>query len=970
MAGKLLESLILVFGTDLAGLNKGMDQASGKIKNWSRDAKKDVSGVKGEFDSLGRSASGLLAGLVSLAAAAKMLGDGLQYNAQIETMRLGLASIVSANETLLDQNGKQIEGAQKLAYAKEQVEGVFAQLKQDAIDTTATLPQLISSFQAAVGPAMAMGLSLDETRRVTVSLVQAMGAMGIPLDQARQEINSILQAQITEDSQLAKNLGLNNEMVKSWSAQGKLVENMLGRLKDFAVAGKEAGNTWEGATSTLNDNFDSILGVITSPAFDEFKQFIIELNNDAFGESAQENARIWGQLIGDGLSTGLEIAKSIGRVLLTAAEGWKRIISFGASIGAKVGGEGVRIEQRNLELDKAGYGYLSAGIRKNASDADLIKSAYALGYSEDQVKHIATIMKTVRLRVERAVNDQVAETADGLIAEIEGVTPKKGNFKAAPRTRTGSTGKSGKSTKAAKNPKGSTARGSIFDGPENAYELAMSSAGVTGSVTKELEAAKKLLNDLEYIRKKGKITSEEQHQLEIKINNAKEKIRTTTEQINEASSKGKKEKKEEAERVAKEEQEKFKRIGSSVVSALSSVAESNFEGLPDHLGQSIQSAAVDGLVEAFGESAQVQSALAMLGKTISSPAGIALSFGAALIGGILNATGRAKKEAKDFQNYLDGIRERHNNNPTSELRQIQKEREGDETLAGLLKEREKAQYFVDLYSDPNYQGGAFKDRAPFFKDQLAAIDKQIEAANATYDAAEESATAAEKLQKAGETLAIKRTLYEEGRISPEEWIAELKKQAAGKMITSGPNGGWNWTTPEGIQWQEDMNAAREALKLEREGGRTLTGDSLARAQNDAGILSDQKLLDILTGTFNREKGEHGESWATTTEEGISLGKEIADLAKRIGEGLKDALGQYSQFNPLPVKDYSIQQLFAAGPQQRFFYERQSTVNLHLRVDGKTDEASIAKMFTKPDMRDLLRTSVGMADAAVNIIPGQ
>ncbi len=248
------------------------------------------------------------------------------------------------------------------------------------------------------------------------------------------------------------------------------------------------------------------------------------------------------------------------------------------------------------------------------------------------------------------------------------------------------------------------------------------------------------------------------------------------------------------------------------------------------------------------------------------------------------------------------------------------------------------------------------------------FDKNDEAAEKQKQAAEEQKKAAEDQKKAA--FELKRTQYEEGMISPEEWITELLKQAKGKMITSGPNGGWNWNTQEGIKWQKDMNAAQEALRLKRDGGHALTGDDLARAQNDAGILSDQSLLDILTRTFNKEKGDHGESWATTTEEGISLGQELRNLADKIKDGMKDALGQFSQFNPLPVKDYSIQQLFAAGPQQRFFVESAGRVDVNLRIDGKVDKAAIMSLQNDPDVKGMFANMANQGNAAMRLVPGQ
>jgi len=78
-----------------------------------------------------------------------------------------------------------------------------------------------------------------------------------------------------------------------------------------------------------------------------------------------------------------------------------------------------------------------------------------------------------------------------------------------------------------------------FASVESANAIALAKVGAYGlGAAGELAAAKKLLNDLQFIGAKAKLDSKEQHELELKILSAKEKIRTATEAIAKAQKDG------------------------------------------------------------------------------------------------------------------------------------------------------------------------------------------------------------------------------------------------------------------------------------------------------------------------------------------------------------------------------------------------------------------------------------------------
>lgn len=130
-------------------------------------------------------------------------------------------------------------------------------LNQIAVDSLqlvgVTSGQLTDLFQIALTNATKITAQSKEfadpikaAERLTISFAGAFGALGIPLHQASQEMGSILTGQIDSNSVLAKGLGITNEQVAAWSAQGKLVDQLVGRLAPFvagnALAAKSIGS--------------------------------------------------------------------------------------------------------------------------------------------------------------------------------------------------------------------------------------------------------------------------------------------------------------------------------------------------------------------------------------------------------------------------------------------------------------------------------------------------------------------------------------------------------------------------------------------------------------------------------------------------------------------------------------------------------------------------------------------------------
>lgn len=248
---------------------------------------------------------------LGIAALKKIATSGIELNSDFEQTQLGIAATIASLAELRNSGGVKLEGADALegglVLAREQMQ----KLKIDAVNTTATFEQIAPAFQAAIGPGLAAGLTLDQIRETTVKIAQAAGAIGLPMEQLNQEVRAILDGTITEDARLARVLGISNEMVKSWKAQGTLAEELNKRLEKFNLAGVQAANTFSGLTSNLQEAFNVFAAEATTQTFETLKSRIqkilpqiFDLKNAGLDKSLEPVKR----LIDDILTKGVQLA--------------------------------------------------------------------------------------------------------------------------------------------------------------------------------------------------------------------------------------------------------------------------------------------------------------------------------------------------------------------------------------------------------------------------------------------------------------------------------------------------------------------------------------------------------------------------------------------------------------------------------------------------------------------------------------
>lgn len=177
-----------------------------------------------------------------------------------------------------------------------------------------------------------VGGGLKEAEDLAISFSAALGTFGLPLYQARQEIGSILRGDITQDSYLAKSLGITNQdIAKAKTQVGGVVKFLEDRLQ-AAVAGQRiAALGFKGVFFNIKDIYelvaqkfgagllDPVLGGLTK-VFD----FLYKIKDQLFGISGDKGLKglglfgVAGKGIGSLLATNTGVLTGGSQLLKTA----------------------------------------------------------------------------------------------------------------------------------------------------------------------------------------------------------------------------------------------------------------------------------------------------------------------------------------------------------------------------------------------------------------------------------------------------------------------------------------------------------------------------------------------------------------------------------------------------------------------------------------------------------------------------
>jgi hypothetical protein len=248
------------------------------------------------------------------------IGIGMELNKVVEQNSYGLAALISSNTELI-RNGKVVNDDQaKFAAALRMSQETMMDLKDAALETVATFPELTQIFQQAIGFALqmgdAMGSSTEQINDRTIEIAQAMsnmgGAIGMSSDRILEEIRSIFSGDVTADSKLGIILFGNpsqaNQAIKESKKQVNGFYDLMSKeLKEFQKLG--GVDAYFINIQKLKGEYEGLWKDISEPIFKDVNRTIVQLTKDI--RDNKEEFKAWGKEIYAGAKTLMSLADEL-----------------------------------------------------------------------------------------------------------------------------------------------------------------------------------------------------------------------------------------------------------------------------------------------------------------------------------------------------------------------------------------------------------------------------------------------------------------------------------------------------------------------------------------------------------------------------------------------------------------------------------------------------------------------------------
>lgn len=224
------------------------------------------------------------------------LMSGWEYNAMLESNRIGIAGILSSVTTL---NGKQLQWNQALSASGT----IMKTLREQALAASLNTADLVDTFRGLLGPGIGAGLKIDQIAQFATVGSKAVMDMGLPSNQYLQELRSILSGNIRPaSSTLATALGITNQDIKKAqkSSEG-LFKFLMDRLEGFKNANADTAKTWQGTMARLKSGLSMTFGEGMEPVFNYAKEQLGEIADhfvkiDESGKKLQINTEFRKQI--------------------------------------------------------------------------------------------------------------------------------------------------------------------------------------------------------------------------------------------------------------------------------------------------------------------------------------------------------------------------------------------------------------------------------------------------------------------------------------------------------------------------------------------------------------------------------------------------------------------------------------------------------------------------------------------------
>lgn len=214
----------------------------------------------------------------------RMKRDLIDYNSQLDQMKIGIAGATAAQ---VQWNGAASK-MENYIQASKWAGGLFRDLQRDAAASIGTTQDFVQAFQMLSGPIAKTGLARtddelkemgrDMTRLSVATSAVLMGSEGAQI--GIQQIQRMLLGQSGAEMRMAQMLGIVGKEAEKFNKLS--VTDRYKRLRQellaFGPAIKDYETSWAGVSSTLQDTHERLMGVVGGPLYDWLRDSVSSLN--------------------------------------------------------------------------------------------------------------------------------------------------------------------------------------------------------------------------------------------------------------------------------------------------------------------------------------------------------------------------------------------------------------------------------------------------------------------------------------------------------------------------------------------------------------------------------------------------------------------------------------------------------------------------------------------------------------------
>lgn len=279
--------------SDFRSIDRAVSSANRSVSNIGKNSSSAFTGAAASASDFNRTLERIQRTLLAFTAVTvmhrmynaitDMVQVGIQYNANLEQTKIGIASLLVSTRDYMDETGKVLSVQDAWSSAMIEAADTQKRFQIESLKTAATFEQLQRAFQEALAPGSMIKATKTQLEDLAIAAVKAASAIGQDLNQLGEELRSIFQGTMNSRntrmaSLVMSNFGLSlaetNKKLRELGASGQLAETLLEVFSGVIKGADEATKTYNVSLSNLKEAFERTFGATFKKTFETAKSAI------------------------------------------------------------------------------------------------------------------------------------------------------------------------------------------------------------------------------------------------------------------------------------------------------------------------------------------------------------------------------------------------------------------------------------------------------------------------------------------------------------------------------------------------------------------------------------------------------------------------------------------------------------------------------------------------------------------------